>query len=62
MVDAKEVTFKVDTGAEVTVIAENILTQLDLKKLRKSSKTLCGQVSPGRAIIITIIQESHVFN
>ena len=42
LVDGKEVTFKVDTGAEVTVLAENILTQLNLKKLRKSSKSLCG--------------------
>ena len=31
LVDGKEVTFKVDTGAEVTVLAENILAQLNLK-------------------------------
>ena len=32
LIDGKVVTFKVDTGAEVTVLAENILTQLNLKK------------------------------
>ena len=35
LVDGKEVIFKVDSGVKVTVLAENILTQLNLKKLRK---------------------------
>ena len=42
LVDGKEVIFKVDTGVKVTVLTENILTQLNLKKLRKSWKSLCG--------------------
>ena len=42
LVDWKQVTFNLDTGAEVTILAENILTQLILKKLRQLSKSLCG--------------------
>ena len=37
------VPFKLDTGAEVTVISEETLRLLDRKELQSSNKTLCGR-------------------
>ena len=40
--DRQEVTFKIDTGAEVTVISESVAQQFELKKPKISQKKLCG--------------------
>ena len=41
--DRQEFMFKVDTGAEVTVITEDVLTQLGLRsKIQTSNRVLCG--------------------
>ena len=41
-VDGTELSFKLDTGAEVTVISEDALKSLDGRELQSSSKRLCG--------------------
>ena len=41
-VNGKEMFFKVDTGAEVTVISEEALESLPKKELQSSTKRLCG--------------------
>lgn len=38
LVDKKEITFKIDTGAEVTVISEDVLSQIGKRhELRETS-------------------------
>ena len=41
-VEGKDVCFKLDTGAEVTVVGEKVLHSLDSKKLQTPTKRLCG--------------------
>ena len=41
-VEGKDVCFKVDTGAEVTVFGEKVLNSLDSKKLQTPTRRLCG--------------------
>ena len=41
-VEGKDVCFKLDTGAEVTVIGEKLMNSLDAKKLQSATKRLCG--------------------
>ena len=41
-VEGKDVRFKLDTGAEVTVVGEKVLNSLDSKKLQTPTKRLCG--------------------
>ena len=41
-VEGKDVCFKFDTGAKVTVVGENVLHSLDSKKLQTLTKRLCG--------------------
>jgi len=40
--EGKDVCFKLDTGAEVSVVGENILHSLNVKRLQKPTKRLCG--------------------
>ena len=44
--DGQEVTFKIDTGAEVTVISESVAQQFELKKPKISQKKLCRSQIP----------------
>ena len=41
-INGRETQFKLDTGAEVTVILEDVLTSLSSPKLHKATKRLCG--------------------
>ena len=41
-VEGNDVCFKLDTGAEVTVVGERVLHSLDSKKLQTPTKRLCG--------------------
>ena len=41
-VEGNDVCFKLDTGAEVTVVGEKVLHSLNSKKLQTSIKRLCG--------------------
>ena len=41
-VEGKDVCFKLDTGAEVTVVGEKVLNSLNSKKLQTPTKRLCG--------------------
>ena len=42
LLQGKETTFKIDTGAEVTVISEETFRRLGKLSLKKAPKTLCG--------------------
>jgi len=42
VIDGKEVSFKLDTGAEVTMISDKTLKALGAKELQSSTKRLCG--------------------
>ena len=43
LVDKKEIIFKIDTGAEVTVISEDVLSLIGKRnELRETSRVLCG--------------------
>jgi len=42
VIDGKEMSFKLDTGAEVTVISDKTLKALGAKELQSSTKRLCG--------------------
>ena len=42
MIDGQEMSFKIDTGAEVTVISDKALESLSVKELQSSTKRLCG--------------------
>ena len=52
-VNSKEVPFKLDTGAEVSVVPEGTLNHL---KLRKTSKQLCGLDRKQRDISDSFLQ------
>ena len=41
-VEGNDVCFKLDTGAEVTVVGEKVLHSLNSKKLQTTTKRLCG--------------------
>ena len=41
-VEGKDVCFKLDTGAEVTVVGEKVMHSLDSKRLQTPTKRLCG--------------------
>ena len=41
-INGRETQFKSDTGVEVTVISEDVLTSLSSPKLHKATKRLCG--------------------
>jgi len=48
VINKKEFCFKLDTGAEATVMSENVVKLLGVKELQKPTKKLCGpdQKSP----------------
>ena len=42
LVEGKQVCFKLDTGAEATVLSEEVMELLGVKQLKKPTKELCG--------------------
>ena len=42
MINGQKLPFKLDTGAEVTVVSESVVKSVDADKLKQPSKRLCG--------------------